>query len=474
MHCAACIPARPVCWRPWRAAALGCGLALLTACASAPPAAGAWPPVDVPAQWSTAAPGAAAPAQAGALARWWERLGDAQLAALVAQALQAQPSVQAAQSALRQARAQVRVAQAGLLPQVDASASAQRSRSGGTAGNSFQAGFDALWEPDLFGRLDAGLQASAADARAAQASLEQVQVSLAAEVALQYIGVRGLQQRLAIAQRNLESQQQTLQITDWRVQAGLATALVAEQARAAAAQTAAQVPQLQASLAQARHALAVLTGQAPAALDAALAAPGPVPLPAQAVLLDIPADTLRQRPDVRAAQERVQAALARVSQADAARYPSLRLSGSLGLRALTLGALGDGASVVQTLLGSLAVPVFDGGAAQARVDVQQEVLEQARSAYQSAVLAALQEVEDALAALQGERARLARLQEAAQAADQAALLAGQRYASGLIDFAAVLETQRTLLATQDAVAVSQASLGTGHVRLYKALGGGWP
>jgi len=130
--------------------------------------------------------------------------------------------------------------------------------------------------------------------------------------------------------------------------------------------------------------------------------------------------------------------------------------------------------VVQTLLGSLAVPVFDGGAAQARVDVQQEALEQARSAYQSAVLAALQEVEDALAALQGERARLARLQEAAQAADRAALLAGQRYASGLIDFAAVLETQRTLLATQDAVAVSQASLGTGHVRLYKALGGGWP
>ncbi|MCZ2405451.1 MAG: efflux transporter outer membrane subunit [Burkholderiales bacterium] len=468
------MPACPGCWRPWRAAALGCGLALLAACASAPPAAGALPPVDVPAQWSTAAPGAAGPAQAGALARWWEGLGDAQLAALVAQALQAQPSVQAAQSALRQARAQVRIEQAGLLPQVDASASAQRSRTGDTAGNSFQAGLDALWEPDLFGRLDAGLQASAADARAAQASLEQVQVSLAAEVALQYISVRGLQQRLAIAQRNLESQQQTLQITDWRVQAGLATALVAEQARAAAAQTAAQVPQLQASLAQARHALAVLTGQAPAALDAALAAPGPVPLPSEAVLLDIPADTLRQRPDVRAAQERVQAALARVSQADAARYPSLRLSGSLGLRALTLGALGDGASVVQTLLGSLAVPVFDGGAAQARVDVQQEALEQARSAYQSAVLASLQEVEDALAALQGERARLARLQEAAQAADQAALLAGQRYASGLIDFAAVLETQRTLLATQDAVAVSQASLGTGHVRLYKALGGGWP
>ena len=149
-------------------------------------------------------------------------------------------------------------------------------------------------------------------------------------------------------------QQQTLQITDWRVQAGLATSLVAEQARAAAEQTAAQVPQLQASLAQARHALAVLTGQAPAALDAALAAPQAVPQPSQALALDIPADTLRQRPDVRVAQERVQAALARVSQADAARYPSLRLSGSLGLRALTLGAMGDSASLVHSLLGSVA------------------------------------------------------------------------------------------------------------------------
>ena len=344
---------------------------------------------------------------------------------------------------------------------------------GGQTGNSFQVGLDAGWEPDLFGRLDAGVQASEADARAAQASLEQVHVSLSAEVALQYISLRSLQQRLAIAQRNLETQQQTLQITDWRVQAGLATSLVAEQARAAAEQTAAQVPQLQANLAQARHALAVLTGQAPAALDAALAAPQAVPQPSLALALDIPADTLRQRPDVRVAQERVQAALARVSQADAARYPSLRLSGSLGLRALTLGALGDSASLVHSLLGSVAVPLFDGGATQAQVQVQQAALEQARQAYQLAVLTALKEVEDALVALQGEAARLAHLQQAAQAAGNAALLAQQRYASGLIDFASVLETQRTQLATQDALATSQANLGSNHVRLFKALGGGW-
>lgn len=451
------------------------GLALLLqGCAHRAPVASEAPGAALPVAWNAPLPaGVAVLPQADDLARWWERFGDPQLSALVAQALQAHPSALSAQAALRQARAQARVQAAGMLPDVSLSGSAQRSRSGGQTGNSFQVGLDAGWEPDLFGRLDAGVQASQADARAAQASLEQVHVSLSAEVALQYISLRSLQQRLAIAQRNLETQQQTLQITDWRVQAGLATSLVAEQARAAAEQTAAQVPQLQASLAQARHALAVLTGQAPAALDAALAAPQAVPQPSQALALDIPADTLRQRPDVRVAQERVQAALARVSQADAARYPSLRLSGSLGLRALTLGAMGDSASLVHSLLGSVAVPLFDGGATQAQVQVQQAALEQARQAYQLAVLTALKEVEDALVALQGEAARLAHLQQATQAAGNAALLAQQRYASGLIDFASVLETQRTQLATQDALATSQANLGSNHVRLFKALGGGW-
>ena len=451
------------------------GLALLLqGCAHRAPVASESPGAALPVAWNAPLPaGVAVLPQADDLARWWERFGDPQLSALVAQALQAHPSALSAQAALRQARAQARVQAAGMLPDVSLSGSAQRSRSGGQTGNSFQVGLDAGWEPDLFGRLDAGVQASQADARAAQASLEQVHVSLSAEVALQYIALRSLQQRLAIAQRNLETQQQTLQIADWRVQAGLATSLVAEQARAAAEQTAAQVPQLQANVAQARHALAVLTGQAPAALDAALAAPQAVPQPSQALALDIPADTLRQRPDVRVAQERVQAALARVSQADAARYPSLRRSGSLGLRALTLGALGDSASLVHSLLGSVAVPLFDGGATQAQVQVQQAALEQARQAYQLAVLTALKEVEDALVALQGEAARLAHLQQATQAAGNAALLAQQRYASGLIDFASVLETQRTQLATQDALATSQANLGSNHVRLFKALGGGW-
>jgi outer membrane protein TolC len=182
---------------------------------------------------------------------------------------------------------------------------------------------------------------------------------------------------------------------------------------------------------------------------------------------------LRQRPDVRVAEARIRAALARLSQADAARYPSLRISGNLGLSAATLGALTNGASVASALLAGISVPLFDGGAARAQVRVQESALEQARIGYEATVLDALREVEDALVALQGDRERLARLQAAASAAANADLLARQRYQSGLIDFPTVLDTQRTVLAAQDSVASAQASLATDHVRLYKALGGGW-
>ena len=453
---------------------------LLSGCAGmAPPGRGV-PALAVPAAWSPSAedaiPADAVPLSANpaALAQWWQRFGDVQLSGLVVQALQANPTVRSAQAALQQARAQTEVQGAGLLPRLGTSASVQRARSGGnSAGNRFQAGFDASWEPDVFGGRRASLSASEADSRAAEASLGNVQVSLAAEVALNYITLRSLQERLAIAQSNLASQQETLQISQWRLQAGLVTSLVTEQARAATAQTAAQVPALEASLAQSRHALAVLTGQPPGALEDALRAPRPVPAPPPALALAFPAETLRQRPDVRVAEERVTAALARVLQADAARYPDFRLSGSLGLSALTLGALTNGASVAQSLLAGFNFPLFDGGAARAQVRVQQAAAEQARLAYESTVWAALTDVEDTLVQLRGNRERLVQLRMAAAAAANAALLAQDRYTSGLIDFQAVLETQRTQLATQDSVANTAASLSADHVRLYKALGGGW-
>jgi NodT family efflux transporter outer membrane factor (OMF) lipoprotein len=382
--------------------------------------------------------------------------------------------VRGAQAALQQARAVRDVNAAGLSPSLSASGSAQRGKSDGSdTSNSLRAGLDARWEIDVFGTRRSSLNASEADAQAYQASLADIQVSIAAEAALAYIQLRGQQAQLQIARNNLASQQETLQITDWRLQAGLTSSLELEQARAATEQTSAQLPTLQASINQTRLSLALLTGQTPDALQALVSEPQPVPALAGDWALGIPAQTLRQRPDIQAAERRVRAALSRVSAADAARYPGFALSGSLGLNALSLSGLTSGASVASALLGSISVPLLDGGAARAQVRVQEAALEQARVAYEAVVLTALKDVEGALVALQGDRARQLNLQNAATAAANAALLAQQRYASGLIDFQTVLQTQRTLLTAQDSVATVQAAISTDHVRLVKALGGGW-
>lgn len=447
---------------------------LLSGCAAFRPSTDTLPPTPVLAEWSTSAPYASTTANAAPLANWWQGFQDEQLTALVTQALQANTDIRIAQAALQQARALRDVSAAGLGPRVNTSASAQRSKSGDIqTGNLFQAGLDASWEPDVFGGNRSALNASDADVRAATASLGNVQVSLAAEVALAYMQLRGLQAQRLIAQSSVAAQRETLQLTRWRAQAGLASSLDVEQGIAASEQTAAQIPVFDTGIAQAASSLAVLTGQSPGVLRSALANAAPVPQAADTLALAIPAETLRQRPDVRAAEDRISAALSRVAQADAARYPGFQLSGSLGLRALTLGTLTGGASVANALLASVSVPLFDGGAARAQVRVQQAALEQARLAYEATVLGALKDVEDALVSLQGNRERLARLQAAADAAGNADLLARQRYASGLIDFRAVLETQRTLLSTQDSVESTRASLSADHVRLYKALGGGW-
>lgn len=409
-----------------------------------------------------------------ALVSWWLRFNDPLLSRLITQALEANTSVRGAQATLQQARALRDVAGAGLWPSVGGSASAGRNRSGDNSTNHFQVGLDASWELDVFGANRAAVQAADASAQASAATLADVKVSLAAEVALDYISLRSAQERLAIAQANLSSQQETLQLTQWRLQAGLVTSLEAQQARASVEQTAAQMPALQTTVIQTIHALSVLTGQPPAALASTLTVVAPVPQVSGNWALTFPANTLRLRQDVRAAEFQVLTAAARVTQADAARLPNFKLGGSLGLNALTLGALSDGASLAAAVLASLSLPVWDAGASQAQLRAQQAAMAQAHTLYQATVLTALTEVEDALVALQGDRVRLLRLQNAFEAADIAATLARQRYGSGLVDFQTVLETQRTRLSSQDSMAVARASVSADHVRLVKALGGGLP
>ena len=405
---------------------------------------------------------------------WWNRFNDPDLNQLVAQALAANTSIRSAQAALQQSRAlrDVNVASSG--PSLSLSGSAQRSQTEFTdASNSFNAGLDARWEMDIFGAKRSSIKASESDVLVATASLRDVQVSIAAEVALAYLQLRGAQSQLLIAQSNLASQQETLQITQWRAQAGLVTSLEVEQALTSVAQTAAQIPALQTSLAKTRHSLAVLTGQRPLDLEPMLTPVKPLPQTSLALTEPIPADTLRQRADVRAAEHRISASLARVDAADAARYPSFNLGGSLSLNALSLAGLSNGATLAGSLLGSLSVPLFDGGAAKSQVLAQEASLEQARAAYQSTVLTALQEVEDALVSLKNDVERLKLQQLAASSASNANLLAQNRYTSGLIDFQTVLQTQRTLLSAQDSAASLQADIGADQVRLIKALGGGW-
>lgn len=438
-------------------------------------------PLAVPAAWSAAGTTtAAASATPEALATWWRQLDDPTLSSLVERALQAAPDLRSAQARLRQARAARDLAQAEFFPTVTGSVGASRTRSSPAVSGStaaprtlHDAGFDASWEPDLFGGTRKGLAASEADLAASAATLDSTRVSLAAEVAVNYLDLRSAQQRLAIAQANAASQEETLAITRWRAQAGLATTLDVEQANTNLEQTRATLPSLEVSRAQAEHRLAVLLGQAPGSLRSELAAVRPLPTAPDSIALDIPADTLRRRPDVRAAELTVTAESARLGQQQAARYPSLTLSGSFGWQAFSLAALGGSDTIARAVGGTLAATLFDGGRIRARIDAQDAVQEQAVIAYEKAVLTALEDVENALAAYARGRERIASRRLAAESARNAAQLARQLYQAGLADFQKVLDTERTRLTAEDNLASAEADVLTAVVQLYKALGGGW-
>jgi NodT family efflux transporter outer membrane factor (OMF) lipoprotein len=370
------------------------------------------------------------------------------------------------------------LADANRFPAVKGSLSGSRNKSSAAAGSSttsdlFNAGFDASWEPDVFGGQRRALEAAAADSDITLANLYNTQVSLSAEVALNYVQLRSYQARLEIARSNLAAQSETLQITEWREQAGLSTTLEVEQARSNLKQTEASIPALGTSLTKAENRLAILLGQFPAALHERLSAPAALPALPDEIALGIPADTLRQRPDVQAAERKVAAETARIGQETAALYPGFALSGSLGWKAFTFGALGTADTLARSFSASIAQSIFDGGRIRSRINAQNAVQEQAVIAYEKSVLTALEDVENSLAAYANSRERLAALQQAASSARNAALLARQRYESGLIDFQSVLDTERTRLSSEDNLASAGMDELSALISLYKALGGGW-
>lgn len=449
--------------------------ALMVGCAAQKPVTRPAEPA-VPSHWRSVPD--TRPRDTAALAEWWRQFRDPVLDALVADALAANPDMNSAQAQLREARARRDVSAAALGVTVTGSATAGRAKSsresgGGTTRNNFQAGFDASWEPDVFGGLRRGLEASEADLDASLENLRDVRVSLVAEVARNYVELRTGERRLAIAERNLATLEETHDLTRWRHQAGLATELDEAQARTQVEQTRAALPALRTAIVEARHRLAILLGRAPDEMDARLGQAGDIPDADDRVSMGIPAETLRQRPDVRAAERQVAAQAARLAEAEAARFPSFSLGGSLGLQSLAVNRLLSSDAGTASLLAGITAPLFDAGRIRGNIAIQDALLEQAVEGYRAAILNALGDVENALAALANGRARQAELGRATASSRTAHRIALDRYAAGLIDFQSVLDSQRTLLGLEDQLVSGTGEQTTALIQLYKAMGGGW-
>jgi len=445
------------------------GVLFLVACTVGPDYQGPVPAsLSVPDAY--VGPGAR-PAAPADLSRWWERFDDPLLARLIEEASAGNLDLRVATARLAQAREALVQARAGLLPDVGASASVGRDLGAGRDRTTFSVGGDAAWQIDLFGGIRRSIEAVGAEAEGAYYDREAVRVALAAEVASNYIAARLAQTRLAIARDTLAIADDNLQIAQWRVQAGLASSIDAEQARAARAQTAASIPTLETNFSSAAYRLAVLTGRPPGALLDTLAATAPIPKGPADVAAGIPADTLRQRPDVRAAERSLAAATARIGVAEAQLYPQLRLSGNIGTSALSLGGLFD--AITGGLLGSVGQSLFSGGALRSQVRSQRAAAEAALATYQRSVLTALEDVENALAALDAAKRREAEFAIAFDAANNSAIFSRIQYRSGLIDFQSLNQAESQLLSAREGLATSQAAEASALVQLYQALGGGW-
>jgi NodT family efflux transporter outer membrane factor (OMF) lipoprotein len=438
------------------------------------------PEVSAPEQWSTELGNGltATDADLEAMAHWWSTLDDPTLTRLVERAIESNLDLRQARARVREARARRGIGKAALFPTVDAGASARTSRSSKETGSGeerelYTAGFDAAWELDIFGGKRRAVEAADAQLQASEEDLRDVLVSLTAEVALNYVGIRSFQARLSVEEANLEAQTETYNITRWRYQAGLTTQLDVEQARYNLEQTRASIPILQTGLQQAKNRLAVLLGQPPGSLENALGARKPIPVTPLEVAVGVPADALRRRPDVRRAERQLAAQTAEVGVATADLYPRFSLSGSIGVEALSPDNLFSADSRTHSGSAFFTWPVFDAGAIRRNIEVQSSLQEQALLQYEATVLTALEEVENAIVAYAKEQHRRASLAEGTQAAQNAVDLAQTQYASGLIDFNNVLIAQRSLLSIEEQLAISEGQVTADLISLYKALGGGW-
>jgi NodT family efflux transporter outer membrane factor (OMF) lipoprotein len=421
-------------------------------------------------------------------ASWWKALNDPELDTLMQRAVTSNLDVKVASAHVREARAQLAYAAGGQLPQVNGSAGYAHDRLSKTAApynafdipgfpweyNQYQAGFDASWELDVFGGIRRGVEAARADLAASAADRQGVLLSVMAEVARNYVDLRGEQRRSEIAEKNLASQRDTLELTRDRRKQGVVTELDVAQAASQVAKTEAQLPILRRQQSEAIHRIAVLLGQQPEALTGELTTkPTPVPVPPPQIAIGLPAELLRRRPDIRRAERELAASTARIGQAKAALYPRLSLTGNFAMISASTSDLFDWNSRSYGIGPTVTMPLFDAGRLRRHVDVRTAQQEQALANYERTVLGAFEEVHNAIVTFVTEQERHRALVDAVAADRTAAEVSQAQYKQGVVDFLNVLEAQRSLFESEDQLADSDRAVTTALVALYKAVAGGW-
>ncbi|HKT60632.1 MAG TPA: TolC family protein [Gemmatimonadales bacterium] len=417
-------------------------------------------------------------------ASYWRALNDTTLDRLITELLRSNLDVRSALARLRGARAARTETALDLAPTVTAAGGYTRQRLSNATfpigGGQFpdqdiwDAGFDASWELDLFGRVRRNVQAQGALVDAANADVRDAQVVLTAELARTYFELRGAQERLAVARRNGENQRRTLDVTQQRLDAGRGTAFDTERARAQLGFTLASIPGLESQVAAAQYAIGVLVGRAPATMAAELEPVAAVPALPSDVTVANPDSLIRRRPDVAAAERQAAAQRALVGAAKADYLPRVTVGASAGYSASDLGGLGDDGTFRYAVGPIITWPLLNLGRVKARVDQSHAAAEQADAQYTQTVLRALQEVETGLSRYRTSRARVERIRDAAESSARAADLARLRFEGGVADFLQVLDAERTQLDAEDQLAQAHIDAATSYAALFQALGGQAP
>jgi len=416
-----------------------------------------------------------------AVADFWQTFEDKTLDKLVDDALVANYDVRIALSRVAEARALRRDTAFDLAPSINAGAGYTKTKFSeaqtiaGTPRNTelYDAGFDAFWELDVFGRVRRGLEASNAQLDAFEAAERDAQVIVTAEVTRTYFELRGFQQQLDVARRNVSNQQSTLDLATARLEAGRGTEFDTARAQAQLSATLGTISPLEAAVARSIHRLSVLVGREPGALRAELASTRDLPPLPGIVPVGDPAGLLRRRPDIRIAERDLARSTAEIGVAVADLFPRVTFTGNVGYVATSSGALGDSGTNSYVVAPGISWAIFDLGHVQARIAASKARKDTALLRYEKTVLNALEETENSLVTHARARERLVHDEAAVRASNTAADLARVRYENGASDFLQVLDAERTLLESEDRLARSRTEAATSLIAVYKSLGGGW-